>query len=332
MSTIVGSTNNVIVHVEHIVRHFPVKSSLAALISKGQVYVRAVDNVSLEIHKKEILGLAGESGSGKSTLGRLLALLDKPTKGVIRFEGNDITNMLGRRRRLKEFRKNVQMILQDPYESLDPRYTVHDAILEPLKVHGIKNTPGVKDRVEEILKIVGLSSDEVLNKFPHELSGGQRQRVSIARAIILEPRFVIADEPVSMLDVSVRAGILKLFDNLRHQFGVTCLFISHDIAVVRYLCDRIAIMYMGKIVEVGTRDEIINTPIHPYTKALISAVPVPDPQYTRKSIPLGGEVPDALRVPSGCRFHPRCNKAEKRCRSEEPELKDKEGRLVACFK
>ena len=331
MSTIVGSTNNVIVHIEHIVRHFPIKSSLAALISKGQVYVRAVDNVSLEIHKKEILGLAGESGSGKSTLGRLLALLDKPTKGVIRFEGNDITDMLGRRRRLKEFRKNVQMILQDPYESLDPRYTVHDAILEPLKVHGIKNTQGVRDRVEEILKVVGLSSDEVLNKFPHGLSGGQRQRVSIARAIILEPRFVIADEPVSMLDVSVRAGILKLFDNLRHQFGVTCLFISHDIAVVRYLCDRIAIMYMGKIVEVGTRDEIINTPIHPYTKALISAVPVPDPRHKRKSIPLGGEVPDALRVPSGCRFHPRCNKAEERCRSEEPELKDKGGRLVACF-
>jgi oligopeptide/dipeptide ABC transporter ATP-binding protein len=320
------------VHIENIVRHFPVKSSLAALISKGQAYVRAVDNVSLEIHKKEILGLAGESGCGKSTLGRLLALLDKPTKGVIRFEGTNITDMLGRRRKLKEFRKNVQMILQDPYESLDPRYTVYNAILEPLRVHGIKTTLGVQDRMEEILKIVGLSSDEVLNKFPHELSGGQRQRVSIARAMVLKPRFVIADEPVSMLDVSVRAGILKLFDNLRHQFGVTCLFISHDIAVVRYLCDRIAIMYMGKIVEVGTRDQIINTPIHPYTMALISAVPVPDPRYKRKSIPLGGDFPDALQVPSGCRFHPRCNKAEKRCRSEEPELKNKAGRLVACFK
>jgi len=323
--------DKVMVHIDNIVRHFPVKSSLAALFSRGQAYVRAVDNVSLEIREREILGLAGESGCGKSTLGRLLALLDKPTQGVIRFEGTNITDMLGQRRRLKEFRKKVQMILQDPYESLDPRFTVHDAISEPLSIHGIRSAPKLQDRIEKMLKVVGLSSNDVLNKYPHELSGGQRQRVSIARAMVLEPRFVIADEPVSMLDVSVRAGILKLFDHLRQQFGVTCLFISHDIAVVRHLCDRIAIMYMGKIVEVGTRDEIINTPMHPYTMALISAVPVPDPQYKRTSVPLGGEVPDALRVPSGCRFHPRCRHAEKICRSEEPELKDKGGRRVACF-
>jgi oligopeptide/dipeptide ABC transporter ATP-binding protein len=323
--------DNVMVHIDNIVRHFPVRSSLAALFSRGQAYVRAVDNVSLEIREREILGLAGESGCGKSTLGRLLALLDKPTQGVIRLEGTNITDMLGQRRRLKEFRKKVQMILQDPYESLDPRYTVHDAILEPLSVHGIRSVSELQDRIEKMLKIVGLSSDDVLNKYPHELSGGQRQRVSIARAMVLEPKFVIADEPVSMLDVSVRAGILKLFDHLRQQFGVTCLFISHDIAVIRHLCDRIAIMYMGKIVEVGTRDEIINTPMHPYTMALISAVPVPDPRYKRTSVPLGGEVPDALRVPSGCRFHPRCRHAEMICRSEEPELKGKEGRRVACF-
>ncbi len=328
----VSSMDDVMVHIENIVRHFPVKSSLAALMSKGQAYVRAVDNVSLKIRKREILGLVGESGCGKSTLGRLLALLDNPTKGVVRFQGTNITDMLGRRRRLKEFRKRVQMILQDPYESLDPRYTVHDAILEPLKVHGIKSDLELQDRIGGMLKVVGLSSDDVLNKFPHELSGGQRQRVSIARAMVLEPEFVIADEPVSMLDVSVRAGILKLFDNLRRQFGVTCLFISHDIAVVRYLCDRIAIMYMGKIVEVGARDEIIHTPMHPYTIALISAVPVPDPRYKRKSVALGGEVPDALRVPTGCRFHPRCSIAEQICSSKEPELKAKGGRLVACFK
>jgi len=320
------------VQIDNIVRHFPVKSSLAALISKGQAYVRAVDNVSLEIREREILGLAGESGCGKSTLGRLLALLDKPTKGVIRFEGTNITDMLGQRRRLKEFRKTVQMILQDPYESLDPRYTVHDAISEPLRVHGFRSASELQNRIERMLKIVGLSSGDVINKYPHELSGGQRQRVSIARAMVLEPKFVIADEPVSMLDVSVRAGILKLFDHLRQQFGLACLFISHDIAVVRYLCDRIAIMYMGKIVEVGTRDEIIDAPMHPYTTALISAVPVPDPRYKRKSVPLGGEVPDALREPSGCRFHPRCPHAEEICRSEEPELKDKGGRQVACFR
>jgi len=328
----VSSVDSALIHIENIVRHFPVKGSLAALISKGQAYVRAVDNVSLEIHEREILGLVGESGCGKSTLGRLLALLDKPTHGVIRFEGTNITDTLDRRRRLKKFRKRVQMILQDPYESLDPRYTVYNAILEPLRVHGITSISELRDRMGRMLKIVGLSSDDVLNKFPHELSGGQRQRVSIARAMVLEPKFVIADEPVSMLDVSVRAGILKLFENLRDRIGVTCLFISHDIAVVRYLCDRIAIMYMGKMVEVGTGDEIINMPMHPYTMALISAVPVPNPHYKRKSVPLGGEIPDALSVPSGCRFHPRCRYAEEICRSEEPALKDKGGRLVACFK
>jgi len=324
--------NNVLVHIENIVRHFPVMGSLAAMISRGQTYVRAVDDVSLDIRKREIFGLAGESGCGKSTLGRLLALLDKPTKGEIRFEGTNITDLLGWRHRIKKFRKRVQMILQDPYESLDPRYTVHKAISEPLRIHGVRSNSELRYRLERMLKIVGLSSDDVLNKFPHELSGGQRQRVSIARAMVLEPKFVIADEPVSMLDVSVRAGVLNLFENLRDQMEVTCLFISHDIAVVRYLCDRIAIMYMGKLVEVGTRDEIINTPMHPYTMALISAVPVPDHRYKRKSIPLGGEVPDVLSVPSGCRFHPRCRYAEASCRTEEPALKLKGGRLVACFK
>jgi oligopeptide/dipeptide ABC transporter ATP-binding protein len=328
----VNSTDNAMVHIDKVVRHFPVKSSLAALFSRGQAYIRAVDNVSLEIREREILGLAGESGCGKSTLGRLLALLDKPTQGVIRFEGTTITEMLEQRQRLKEFRKKVQMILQDPYESLDPRYTVHDAISEPLKVHGIRSASELHDRIEKMVQIVGLSSDDIRDKYPHELSGGQRQRVSIARAMVLEPKFVIADEAVSMLDVSVRAGILTLFDHLRQQFGVTCLFISHDIAVVRHLCDRIAIMYMGKIVEVGTRDEIIHAPIHPYTTALISAVPVPDPRHKRTSVPLGGEIPDALRVPPGCRFHPRCRHAEEICRSEEPELRDKGGRWVACFR
>lgn len=323
---------NVLVHIENIVRHFPVRGSLAALLSRGQAYVRAVDDVSLEIRQREILGLAGESGCGKSTLGRLLALLDTPTKGVIRFGGTNITEIVGRSRKLREFRKRVQMILQDPYESLDPRYSVHDAILEPLKIHGIRSQSELQESIGRMLKVVGLASADVLNKFPHELSGGQRQRVSIARAMVLEPEFVIADEPVSMLDVAVRAGILKLFESLRDQFGVTCLFVSHDLAVMRYLCDRIAIMYMGKIVEVGTRDEIIDTPLHPYTMALISAVPVPDPRYERKSIPLGGEVPDGLHVPSGCRFHPRCRYADKICRSKEPVLESKKGRLVACFK
>jgi len=324
--------DNVLVRIENISRLFPAKGALEALLSGGQAYVRAVDGVSFEIRDKEILGLVGESGCGKSTLGRLLALLDTATQGVIRFRDFDITKVVRQEHKMKEFRKKVQMILQDPYESLDPRYTVRGAVVEPLKIHGIRSRVEQKTRIDYMLKIAGLSSDEVLNKLPHELSGGQRQRVCIARAMILNPEFIIADEPVSMLDVSVRAGILSLFENLRNDLGITCLFISHDLAVVRYLCDRIVIMYMGKIVEIGTRDEIIEMPQHPYTKALISAVPVPDPTYKRKSIPLAGEVPDALIVPSGCRFHPRCLDADKICRSEEPVLDTKKDRPVACFK
>jgi peptide/nickel transport system ATP-binding protein len=323
----VNALSDILVDVENLVRHFPVKGALGAFLSKGQSLVRAVDDVSLEIYEREILGLAGESGCGKSTLGRLLAFLDRPTGGVIRFEGTNISD-----HNLKAFRKRVQMILQDPYESLDPRYTVHEAILEPLKIHGIRSHSERQGRIDKMLKIVGLASTDVLHKFPHELSGGQRQRISIARGMVLEPDFVIADEPVSMLDVSVRAGILRLFDQLRNNLGVTCLFVSHDLAVVRHLCDRIAVMYMGKLVELGSRDKIIETPQHPYTKALISAVPVPDPRYKRQAIPLAGEVPDALHIPSGCRFHPRCPDAEELCRSKEPRLHGKEGRLVACFK
>ena len=319
------------IQIEKVAKHFPVKGSLAAFLSGGQVYVRAVDGVSFEVRPREILGLAGESGCGKSTLGRLLAFFDTPTSGTIRFKGTKLNEFMKRESKLREFRKNVQMILQDPYESLDPRYTVQDTILEPLKIHAIRSKSEIQERMLRILDVVGLASTDVLNKFPHELSGGQRQRVSIARAMILEPEFVIADEPVSMLDVSVRAGILKLFSSLRDQLGIACLFISHDLAVMRYLCDRIAIMYMGKMVEVGTRDEIIDAPMHPYTIALISAVPVPDPHYERESVPASGEVPDALHVPSGCRFHPRCRSVKEICRSEEPVLKLKDGRQVACF-
>ena len=322
---------NALVQIENVTRHFPAKGPLEALLTKGQTYVKAVDGVSFEIHQKEILGLVGESGCGKSTIARLLAMLDTPTHGVIRFRDFDITQIVHRAREMKEFRRKVQMILQDPYESLDPRYTVHAAIAEPLKIHGIRSRVEQKTRINEILRIVGLSSDDILYKLPHELSGGQRQRVCIARAMLLNPEFVIADEPVSMLDVSVRAGILSLFETLRSGIGLTVLFISHDLAVVRYLCDRIAIMYMGKIVEIGTRDDIIDAPQHPYTRALISAVPVPDPTYRRDYIPLVGEVPDALHVPSGCRFHPRCPYAVAICRREEPLLESINERSVACF-
>jgi oligopeptide transport system ATP-binding protein len=326
------SVNDILIQADGLVRRFPLKGNIEALLTGGQLHVPAVDGVSFDIRKNEIFGLAGQSGCGKSTLAKILAFLEIPDEGQIRFKGKDLSDLLTSKSALKAFRKRVQMILQDPYESLDPRYTVDKAVLENLRVHGVRSQQELQERLKRMLDVVGLSSGDISNKFPHELSGGQRQRVTIARAMILKPEFVIADEPVSMLDVSIRAGILKLFESLRQEFGVTFLFISHDLAVLRYLCDRIAIMYLGKIVEIGNRDAIIDSPQHPYTQALISAVPVPDPTHKREFIPLQGDIPDMLNIPSGCKFHPRCVSAIDICRYVEPELRSINGRLVACFK
>lgn len=308
---------------------YPVESGFLTNLSgrsSGRV-LRAVDGVSLQIEDQEGVGLAGESGAGKSVTGELLVRLQQPTAGRIKFKDRDVTAISGSA--LRDFRRQVQMIFQDPYESLNPRFTVMSAVMEPLRIHGIGDREA---RVVQALERAELRPvDKYLTRYPHQLSGGERQRVAIARAMVLEPRFVVADEPTSMLDVSVRAGVLNLLRALREELGLSLLFISHDFSTIRYLCRRTAIMYLGRIVEEGETGQILTRPLHPYTRELLAAIPVPDPDAHRRRTTLKGEIPNAIDLPVGCRFQGRCPYRMKICEEVEPDLIEvKPGHWSAC--
>ena len=320
-----------LVRVVDLKKWFPVRMGfLTSLLRKEPLWVKAVDGVSFDIHRGEVLCLVGESGCGKTTTGRTILRLIEPTDGQVFFKGVNIFEL--NKEELRKLRQKMQMIFQDPYESLNPRMTVLDIVAEPLRVHGLAEGEELMDRVLRALEDAELRPPEAfLARYPHELSGGQRQRVGIARALVLNPEFIVADEPVSMIDVSLRAGILNLMMDLKERFGLTYLFITHDIAQARYIGDRMAVMYLGKIVELGPIEDLIKEPLHPYTKALISNVPVPDPDARRQRIYLKGEVPTPINPPPGCRFHPRCPWAKAICREEEPQLIEVQpGRFVAC--
>jgi len=314
-----------IVEVENLKKYYPVT---AGLLSKHVADVKAVDGVSFHIIEGETLGLVGESGCGKSTLGRVLLRLEQPTAGKVLYKGNDI--MTWDKRQLKEMRKEAQMIFQDPQSSLDPRMTIGDSIGEALLIHGMKNERERLERVEDLLKQVGLEPEHAI-RYPHEFSGGQKQRIGIARALAVNPKLIVADEPVSALDVSVQAQILNLIMDLQHELGLAYLFIAHDLSVIGYVSDRIAVMYLGQIVELAGKTELFSHPLHPYTEALLSAISIPDPHQKRKGILLQGEVPSPVNPPPGCRFHTRCPKIMEICHQEEPPLRQLEkNHLVSC--
>jgi peptide/nickel transport system ATP-binding protein len=321
-----------VLEVQGLKKYFPLRAGFFSQVFGSQEIsvIRAVENVDLALEEGEVVGIVGESGCGKSTTGLTLVKLYDPTAGEIRFLGEDVAPYKGGK--LRSFRRQAQIIFQDPYQSLNPRFTVYDAVREPLTIHGLGKGNQARDRVLETLEQAGLRPSELfLDRYPHELSGGQRQRVAIARAMVLRPRFLVADEPVSMLDVSIRAGILKLLRRFSREVGLSILYISHDISTVRYLCDRTAVMYLGRLVEMGPTDKVIEGPLHPYTKALISAVPLPNPELDRPRVRLPGEVPSSLNLPPGCVFHPRCPEAFSACSASEPHLlEEKPSHLVSC--
>jgi len=323
---------NVVIEVNNLVKWFPVRMGFfSTLFSRKQFFVRAVDDISFEVKKGEIFGLAGESGSGKTTTGRLLIKLIDPTSGNILFQGKDITTLTDSD--LKPLRRKMQIVFQDPYESLNPRMTINDILSEPLQVQGIGDPSEVTERVHKILEAIELvPPEEFIYRFPHELSGGQRQRVATGRAFVLDPEFIVADEPVSMLDVSIRAEILNLMTTLVEKTGASFLYITHDLALARHMCDRIAVMYLGKIMERAPAEKIVYEPLHPYTRALISAVPVPDPTTKRSDVVIQGEIPSPINPPPGCRFHTRCPIADfPLCKEKEPPLNDYgNGHFAAC--
>ena len=321
--------SEVLLEVENLVKHFPVDGGIIG--ARGAAQVRAVDGVSFTIRRGETLGLVGESGCGKTTTGRCILMLERPTSGRIAFEGVDLTTL--DHQALRSVRRRVQVIFQDPYSSLNPRMTIGQILSEPLEVHGIVREKAARAaRVQELLVQVGLLPQHA-QRYPHQLSGGQRQRVGIARALAMEPSLIVCDEPVSALDVSIQAQIVNLLEDLQSRLGLTYLFIAHDLSVVRHLSDRVAVMYLGKIVEITDRLRLYEGPKHPYTRALLSAVPIPDPalEARREHTVLRGEVPSPLNPPSGCVFHPRCPIAVDRCSAEVPQLREiGAGHRAAC--
>ncbi len=304
-----------LLEVQNLVLYFPVRKGL---FQRVVGHVRAVDDVSFTIQEGETLGLVGESGCGKTTMGRTILRLIEPTRGRIVFDGQDLTSL--RRGQLKKYRRDMQLIFQDPFASLDPRRPVGHSIGEALVVHGIGSPEERREKVKQVLEKVGLYAEHA-RRYPHEFSGGQRQRIGIARALILQPRFIVCDEPVSALDVSIQSQVLNLLRELQSEFGLTYLFVAHNLSVVEHISDRVAVMYLGKMAELTTRDQLYANPLHPYTHALMSAIPLPDPTLKRERIILTGDVPSPLNPPSGCRFHPRCPVAIDICSKVEPEFR-----------
>lgn len=313
--------------VNNLVMHFPIRQGI---LQRTVGSIKAVDGISFSVRKGETLGLVGESGCGKSTTGRVIVRLYTPTQGEVIYKGVDVARAEGRA--LLKLRRSLQMIFQDPYASLNPRMNVGDIIGEALDIHGLASGKERQDRVKELLQLVGLNP-YFASRYPHEFSGGQRQRIGIARALAVSPEFIVCDEPVSALDVSIQAQVINLLEELQERLGLTYLFIAHDLSVVRHISDRVAVMYVGKLVELANRDELYNNPLHPYSHALLSAVPLPHPRLEaqRKRIILQGDVPSPVNPPSGCRFHPRCAYAQQSCRTTEPEFREVlPGHWVAC--
>ncbi|HNV35178.1 MAG TPA: ABC transporter ATP-binding protein [Bacillota bacterium] len=310
-------TTTPLLKVENLVKHFPITRGV---LRKRQVAaVRAVDGISFYVNKGETLGLVGESGCGKSTTGKVIIRLEEPTSGKAYYDGKDIFALS--RERMREIRRELQMVFQDPYASLNPRMQVGEIIAEPLIVHNLASGKAREDRVVELLETVGLNATHA-RRYPHEFSGGQRQRIGVARALAVNPQMIICDEPVSALDVSIQAQVINLLQDLQRKMGLTYLFIAHDLSVVKHISNRIAVMYLGKIVEMSSKDDLFANPMHPYTEALLSAIPVPDPDYAKNRIILEGDVPSPISPPSGCRFHTRCRYVMDICKVEEPEFVD----------
>ena len=318
--------NTNLIEVKNLKKYFPVNQT--NLFSTQKQFVKAVDDIGFAIQSGETMGFVGESGCGKSTVGRTILRLIEPTEGQVLFEGRDILKL--NQNDLREMRKEMQIIFQDPYASLDPRKTVKEIVGEAFHIHKIGSSKEIESQVKELLRLVGMGPDHI-NRYPHEFSGGQRQRIGIARALALNPKFVVCDEPVSALDVSIQAQVVNLMKDLQQKLGLTYLFISHDLRIVKHICDRISVMYLGALVEIADKADLYTNPLHPYTQALLSAIPTTNPNAKRQRIILEGDVPSPMNPPSGCRFHTRCPEAQEICKLKAPELRDLgTNHMVAC--